>query len=335
MALGTPESIVASPPKATHSFTPPLQDLLWLNVYSRRPLLDAHWKALLYVVESRGGQDLPSMEFHNYQIHVADAIQASLKLSAPSLPLCQRYRELRKIENRHNAFGVAGIEISFEAFGKSISLPECALSPNVIEALVDLYAYTTLLDQYCREAHDDHNLARLGLHRVLVQLQLMSALFPTENGDLDQPSSDNRLGAVIKSAALLFALAVTFPVSNPEPVQIVVGRLKAALENVGIKASTSDSHQDIYTWACILGALGASDVPQKEWFASQLANQEFERSRRTAGLSQCSSWDEIYQVLARFLWLDLACNTAAHKVWLQVQEMVTIRLNQSRILETT
>jgi hypothetical protein len=334
MALGTPESVVASPPKPTHSFTPPLRDLLWLNVYSRHPLIEAHWKALLYVVESRGGQDMPSMEFHNYQIHVADAIQASLKLSAPSLPLCQRFRELREIENRNNAFGVVGVEIAFEAFGKAISLPEFALPASVIEALIDIYAYTALLGHHSEEVYKSHNLAKLGLHRVLIQLQLMSALFSTDDSATEaQPPPTVCFAEVIKSAALLFALAVTFPVSNPEPVEVVVGRLKAALENVGDDASISNAHQDIYVWACMLGALGASDAPQKDWFVSQLALQELERTGRTPGASQCSSWDEVYQVFARFLWLDMACNTAAQELWLQVQEKMTTRLNSSRIPE--
>lgn len=332
ISLATPETTIITPPPPEHLFRPPLQNLLWLNIYSRNAFAEEHWRALLVVVAGRGGQDAPNMAGFNFKVHSSDTIRASINLCAPTLPLCQQYKSLREIEHRGNMFGQPQMQVSSETTPDAFSALRDTVDTRLVDALLDIKAYTKLLELCCTQEREAMcNLTQLGLHRNIVQHGLLSACFGSvDDINRNEESSDKGITSivsVIKWASICFAITVTFPIANQRPLRQALNRLRVAVAADRTSGSLGRINaQDLLHWACMIGALGSAETSLRPWFVENLAALEMEWLDSHPYQATRRSWADVRSIVHKFLWLDLACDDGGGEIWSRVEEKVEMRL---------
>ncbi|RGP62652.1 hypothetical protein FSPOR_9232 [Fusarium sporotrichioides] len=312
------------------AFDPPLAELSWIHVYGRRLHIDAHARALIRIVDLKGGiHNLRSLDFQA-SFNYMDLTRASQRLIRPRLPISKLYGRVKETHDRRKVFGYA-TDFSPGLYAEETTnnlnrLSELGLAATLEEVVYDLRVWVKVIEAYHFGLLTNPDSSLLTAHRDLIQQRLLSTL-PEEADVIDitalNEASDARnqaaewINELIQTALLIFSLGVTFPIPYAPPYHRLSKRLKARLEQCMEEAFELQLF-DVLTWLGMLGVLCSEQVGNnlRVWFISFLSTVE---TKRIGGGVTRDWFIVVKQSLEPFLWSTVSCDAAAEVAWKEVQ----------------
>jgi len=173
-----------------------------------------------------------------------------------------------------------------------------------------LGAITLAINHYLQGKPAGLTLGQIIRTRTAIEQRLL--LLPSaEELDIEWPSNTD-IYECCRLTAIIFSVAVIFPIPNTYDVlQTLVQKLKAAIKSSRIDSEHSGC-SEIFLWVLVIGGIAALDKPERSWFVSQLA-RVVERLK--------IDWRGVEDILESFLWLEFACNTGGHELWVEVMDL--------------
>lgn len=314
------------------AFDPPLAELSWIHVFGSRLLIDSHAKALMNMVDLKGG--IHNVKYAGFQasFNYMDLVRATQKLVKPHLPVSQLYSRVKETHDRAKFFGYASDFVEHSPFEESSviidSLSVLGLAEDVREVICDMRVWVKVIEAYHHSALTNPDLSLLAAHRDLIQQRLLATLPDGYDGkkpmQMDasgstETTADQWINEISQTALLIFSLGVTCPISYAPPYHHAAQRLQAQLILYKERATHLGLY-DLLTWLGILGLLCTEQVGSglREWFVGFLSMVE--RKRGVTG--DARDWDLVKkESLELILWSSVACDTAANTAWRDVQEV--------------
>jgi hypothetical protein len=115
-------------------------------------------------------------------------------------------------------------------------------------------------------------------------------------------------------ATYIYALLITFPFSaNMAPFDDLTALLR---NEVSVLDTLDLCIEDIklLVWVLVMGAVAAIDTVERIWFVSML--------RQVVGAVEIGSWEEMRDLLGRFLWLGSTSDVDGRVLWGEVEACV-------------
>ncbi|KAM0544511.1 hypothetical protein ACHAPJ_011805 [Fusarium lateritium] len=315
----------------TRAFNPPLAELSWIHAYGCRALVETHAKALMRLVDMKGG--VHSLRTPGFQasFNYLDLVRATQKLAKPHLPICQLYGQIKQDHDRAQFFGhiadFAG-ESSFRDCSAQINtLSEFGLSEEINQVMCDMRIWVRVIEAYHHETLSNPDSSLLAAHRDLIQQRLLGTLPSRYNDEEDTTTDqtgeleggiDTSINKLVQTALMIFSLGVTFPITYAAPYHQAAERLKSGMERCMQQLMNLELH-DLLIWLSMLGVLCTEQVADdlRAWYIDILASVE---QTRTSNIVS-RDWHQIKQEsLDPFLWSSVACDNAAELAWDQVQQ---------------
>ncbi|WZH46907.1 hypothetical protein QYS62_008030 [Fusarium acuminatum] len=318
------------------AFDPPLAELSWIHVFGSRLHIDAHAKALMRLVDLKGGIHNLKVAGFQASYNYMDLTRASQRLIKPHLPISRIYNRVKETHDRAKFFGYA------EYFAHKSDLEDSSghiriltgfgLSDELKEVIYDMRTWVEVIEAYqCRSLRaSDHSL--LAAHRDLIQQRLIATL-PEEHSGVTfitaEETEDGQDGInlwidkLVQTALLIFSLGVTFPITYAPPYRRLAARLQTQIELH--RAHAIDlGLSDFLIWLGLLGGLCAEQVGdgRREWYLQHLITIEEKRT----STRKSRDWETVRQEsLEPFLWSTISCDTAAKVIWGEVQAQMQKR----------
>lgn len=324
------------------AFDPPLAELSWIHVFGSRLHIDTHAKALMRLVDLKGGIHNLKVAGFQASYNYMDLTRGSQRLIKPHLPVSHIYNRVKVTHDRAKFFGYAANfaqESDLEDSSVHIRiLSGLGLSPELREVMYDMRTWVKIIEAhqcgYLRAS--DHSL--LAAHRDLIQQRLLATLPEEHDGAMiimaeekedGQDEIISWINKLVQTALLIFSLGVTFPITYAPPYHRLAKRLRHQIEHH--RAHAIDlGLSDFLIWLGMLGVLCAEQVGdgQREWYLQHLITIEEKRT----STRKFRDWEMVRQEsLEPFLWSTISCDTAAKVIWGEVQERMQKR---SRSWET-
>ncbi|KAF5610110.1 uncharacterized protein FSUBG_3342 [Fusarium subglutinans] len=315
------------------AFDPPLAELSWIHVFVSRLLIDSHAKALMNLVDLKGG--IHNVKYAGFQasFNYMDLVRATQKLVKPQLPVSQLYGRVKETHDRTKFFGYASDFVEHSPFGESSAtlnrLIVIGLEEDVREVICDMRVWVKVIEAYHHNALTNPDLSLLAAHRDLIQQRLLATLpdgydgkKPVQRDASRSPetTADHWINEILQTALLIFSLGVTCPISYAPPYHYAAQRLQAQLILYKERAVYLGL-SDLLIWLGMLGILCTEQVGSglREWFVGFL--DRVEQKRRVA--EGARDWDEVRkESLEPILWSYVACDTAAERAWRDVRGVV-------------
>ncbi|KAF4945634.1 hypothetical protein FGADI_11756 [Fusarium gaditjirri] len=314
------------------AFDPPLAELSWIHVFGSRLLIDSHAKALMKLVDLKGG--IHNVKYAGFQasFNYMDLVRATQKLVKPHLPVSQLYGRVKETHDRNKFFGYASDFTEHSPSGESSAILDrlsvLGLAKDVREVIFDMRIWTKVIEAYHNSTLKNPDLSLLAAHRDLIQQRLLATL--PEGYDVQKPvqidasgssetTPDHWINEIIQTALLIFSLGVTYPISYAPPYHHAAQRLQAQLI-LCEEPATSLGLSDLLIWLGMLGLLCGEQVGSglREWFVEFLST--LERKRKITG--ETRHWELVKkESLEPMLWSFVACDTAAEMAWHDVQKV--------------
>ncbi|KAF9777138.1 hypothetical protein IL306_004593 [Fusarium sp. DS 682] len=254
------------------AFDPPLAELSWIHVFGSRLLIDTHAKALMELVDLKGG--IHTVKYAGFQasFNYMDLVRATQNLVKPHLPVSQLYGRVKETHNRAMFFGHASDFAGSAIFGVSFEeidkLSELGLAEDIRDVILDMRTWIRVIEAYHHRTLTDPDLSLLAAHRDLIQQRLLATLPQGYDGKkplgteriLDQHNNLNSwINEIIQTALLIFSIGVTCPITYAPPYHHAARRLQAQLERY--KQRTNDLRlSDFLIWLGMLGVLCTEQV---------------------------------------------------------------------------
>jgi hypothetical protein len=202
---------------------------------------------------------------------------------------------------------------SARILGKSFRrLPECGLTDTLLEVLDGMEATTRAINHYLQGAHGGLTLGQIVRTRTGIQKHLL--LLPAGkdlNLSPDTPSLQPNLYECCRLAAMIFGVAVIYPLPNTYDIlQVLVRDLSASLEVTDIESNSTDFF-GLLLWIYVLGGIAALEKPERSWFVSNLALLS-----HIGGFKLV--WEDAEDIVRTFLWLESACSPGGRQLWDEV-----------------
>ncbi|KAJ9624353.1 hypothetical protein H2204_010806 [Knufia peltigerae] len=282
-------------------FDPPLRSLGWLDYFSHFRWAEAHVSALRRLVFARGDLDVITTPGIAEQVQSTDILQASLGLKKPNFALCQLYRHVllhqvsvvRPPRERASVF-----------FPEGAGQDDDDDNEEIKDLLLDMKMYCRLLDtgsgNPATSSSSSSSSWETHVYRNLIQYRLL--LLPESTGHTE----------LCRLAILIFAYGVIYPLARPEPLKVLIGRLRRRLESDEARVSTCTSKRtEFLLWVAVMGAMGAghSNADDEAFFISLV--------RTILMHLQIPSLVSLKAVMMEFLWLGPACDQGALELWTQ------------------
>ncbi|KAF4440998.1 hypothetical protein FACUT_3027 [Fusarium acutatum] len=312
------------------AFDPPLAELSWIHVFGSRLLIDSHAKALMNLVDLKGG--IHNVKYAGFQasFNYMDLVRATQNLVKPHLPVSQLYGRVKETRDRAKFFGYAHDFVNHSPLDESSHiinrLSVLGLSDDIREVVCDMRIWVKVIEAYHHGALTNPDLSLLAAHRDLIQQRLLATLpdgydgkKPVQIDASSEATPDHWINEIIQTALLIFSLGVTCPISYAPPYHHAVQRLRAQLVLYKERA-THLGLSDLLTWLGMLGLLCTEQVGSGlgEWFVGFL--NMIEQKRRVSG--DARGWDTVKkESLEPIMWSSVACDTAAERAWHDVQEL--------------
>ena len=142
----------------------------------------------------------------------------------------------------------------------------------MLQVLDSIGGFTLAVGHYLRGKPFGLKLGAIARARIAVQQKLL--LLQTAD-ELNIPSSSTKpkpnIYECCRLTALIYGVGVVFPVPNSHSVlQELVRRLMVAIGVLDIR-SFGVELGGVLLWMLVLGGIAALDIPERHWFASQLA----------------------------------------------------------------
>lgn len=312
------------------AFDPPLAELSWIHVYGRRLHIDAHARALIRIVDLKGGiHSLKSLDFQA-SFNYMDLTRASQKLARPCLPVSRLYGRVKETHDRRKLYGYAADLASRSCVEETehlSKLRELGLSADLDEVMLDMRVWVKVIEGYHFGLLTTPDTSLLTAHRDLIQQRLLATL-PEEDSIPDisvlEESEDARgeaaewINELIQTALLIFSLGVTFPIPYALPYHRLAKGLRTQLER-RMEEALELKLFDLLIWVGVLGMLCSEQVGNdlRAWFISFLGTVETKR----VGDGARREWSTVIkESLEPFLWSTVSCDAAAEVAWKEVQE---------------
>ncbi|KAF5252871.1 hypothetical protein FANTH_2195 [Fusarium anthophilum] len=312
------------------AFDPPLAELSWIHVFGSRLLIDSHAKALMNLVDLKGG--IHNVKYAGFQasFNYMDLVRATQKLVKPQLPVSQLYGRVKETHDRAKFFGYASDFVEHSPFGESSAtlnrLTVIGLAEDVREVICDMRVWVKVIEAYHHNALTNPDLSLLAAHRDLIQQRLLATLpdgydgkKPVQRDASRSPetTADQWINEILQTALLIFSLGVTCPISYAPPYHYAAQRLQAQLILYKERALYLEL-SDLLIWLGMLGILCTEQVGSglREWFVGFLGRVE---QKRTVA-EDAREWDEVREEsLEPIMWSSVACDTAAERAWRDVR----------------
>ncbi|SPJ75996.1 uncharacterized protein FTOL_05727 [Fusarium torulosum] len=318
------------------AFDPPLAKLSWIHVFGSRLHIDTHAKALMRLVDLKGGIHNLKVAGFQASYNYMDLTRATQRLIKPHLPVSRIYSRVITTHDRAKIFGYASYfahESDHEdSSGYIHTLRGLGLSDELREVMFDMKTWVKIIEAYQCGYLRISDPSLLTAHRDLIQQRLLATLpeehdgatiiMPEENED-DQDKLKSWINELVQTALLIFSLGVTFPITYAPPYHRLAKRLQNQIERH--RAHVIDlGLSDFLIWLGLLGALCAEQVDdeRRKWYIQYLITTEEKR----ASTPKSRDWEMVRQEsLEPFLWSTTSCDTAAKVVWGEVQEKMQKR----------
>lgn len=184
-------------------------------------------------------------------------------------------------------------------------LRDYGITDSMLQVLDSMGAYTLAITYYLQGKPFSLGLGEINRTRLAVQHRLV--LLPASEELSTVPSSKPNIYECCRLAALIFGVAVVYPIPNPHNVLLeLVRRLKTAIECLDIGTFRTNL-SGVLVWMLVLGGIAASDKPERPWFVSQLA--------LIVRRLDIIEWNSIEDTLESFLWLESACGQGGRELW--------------------
>ncbi|KAF4341967.1 hypothetical protein FBEOM_4133 [Fusarium beomiforme] len=313
------------------AFNPPLAELSWIHVFGSRLLIDSHAKALMNLVDLKGG--IHSVRYAGFQasFNYMDLVRATQNLVKPHLPVSQLYGRVKETHNRAMFFGHASdfdgrdtLRVSSDEIDK---LRELGLTEDIREVILDMRTWVRVIEAYHHGALTNPDLSLLAAHRDLIQQRLLATLpagydgkkpLGTDHIHHEQDNTNGWINEIIQTALLIFSLGVTCPITYAPPYRHASRRLQAQL-NRYMQRALSLGLFDFLTWLGMLGVLCTEQVggDLRSWYIRFLATIEQRRVLKRG----TRDWYLVNQEsLIPFLWSAVSCDAAAKVAWSEAQQ---------------
>ncbi|KAI1012075.1 hypothetical protein LB503_004620 [Fusarium chuoi] len=314
------------------AFDPPLSQLSWIHVFGSRLLIDPHAKALMNLVDLKGG--IHKVKYAGFQasFNYMDLVRATQMLVKPHLPVSQLYGRVKETHDRTKFFGYASDFLNYSPVDESSymidRLDVLGLSDDIWEVVYDMRIWVKVIEAYHHKALTNPDLSLLAAHRDLIQQRLLATLPNGYDGkkpvqiDLSrspETTADHWINEIIQTALLIFSLGVTCPISYAPPYHHAAQRLQAQLILYKDRATQLGLY-DLLIWLGILGIICTEQVGSqlRNWFAGFLGLVE--QKRGVAGDTR--DWYLVKkESLEPLLWSSVACDTTAERAWHDVQDV--------------
>jgi hypothetical protein len=181
----------------------------------------------------------------------------------------------------------------------------------MLQALDSMGAYALAVGHYLQGRPFSLSSGELNRARLAVQHRLVSV--PPEEDLIVVPSSSSdsepNIYEYVRLTALIFGVAVVYPIPNPHNVLVeLVRRLKIAIEGLGREIGDFAMElSGVLLWILVLGGIASSDKPERPWFVSQLVF--------IVRKLHIMDWDGVEDILESFLWLESACGKGRRELW--------------------
>ncbi|KAF5713923.1 hypothetical protein FGLOB1_3723 [Fusarium globosum] len=315
---------------AKKAFDPPLAELSWIHVFGSRLLIDSHARALMNLVDLKGG--IHNVKYAGFQasFNYMDLVRATQMLVKPHLPVSQLYGRVKETRERAKFFGYASdfsIHSPIDEGSHIIDrLNVLGLSVDIREVIYDMRIWVKVIEAYHHNTLTNPDLSLLAAHRDLIQQRLLATLPDGYDGkkleQIDTPSTttaDHWINEIIQTALLIFSLGVTCPISYAPPYHHAAQRLQAQLILYKDRA-THLGLSDLLIWLGMLGILCTEQVGSqlREWFVGFLGLVE--QKHGLAG--DIRDWDMVKkESLVPILWSSVACDATAGRAWRDVKDV--------------
>jgi len=193
---------------------------------------------------------------------------------------------------------------------------DLGLTEELAVVLVAMRRYGDSVQSFVDGVPQEVNLAVFCDKRNLLQWSLLSI---PSGKDLPESSQPRPIYEATRLAMMIYSLAVIFPLPpQTSPIPILVGELRTALQNPGLRSSWLSTHQArrLLIWILFVGGIAARDVPEdRSWFISVLRGL-------TAKENRVIKFEDLKRdVLSRILWLDQSCDNAGRLFWAEILDL--------------
>ncbi|KAL2070240.1 hypothetical protein VTL71DRAFT_13266 [Oculimacula yallundae] len=278
----------------------------WLNIFGTCRHDPKHLEAVTELMTLKGG--LESLEQYGLsEIFVAGGVISSTRSLTKPHPPPMKSAELRFkcFINWATSFPRPPILVISSAFVKYL---EYGISHDMVSTFNSVGAMTQAIRYYVDGEPDSLELGLIAQTRVDVQQLLLSLPRATDTPDALYAS----IYETCRLTGLIYGIAVILPVPNSYPLfQELVQRLQAALELAQIEGY-GDVLGDLHLWNLVMGGIAASDKPERCRYVERLA--AYGRTIRMC------DWNEVANIMERFLWLDSACEPGGRKLWAEAMD---------------
>jgi hypothetical protein len=205
------------------------------------------------------------------------------------------------------------------------SMKEYGITESMLQVLDLIGAFTLVVDCHLQGKPFGLKLGAIGRTRTAVQQRLL--LLPTAE-ELSMPWSLSKpkpnIYECCRLTALIYSIAVVFPVPNSHSVLQELGR--RFMIEIGVLDIKTFGIElgGVLLWMLVLGGIAALDTPERHWFASQLA--------WIVRRLDIDDWEGVEDILGSFLWLDSACSQGGRLLWsesMAASYSVPLRLSTS------
>ena len=289
----------------------PLKSLQLLDLYGGMINTETtHEQGLGRMIELRGGVSQMKMPGLAQMLSYAETIHASRRLSKPRLPFQPTFnddhdtllRSLRRKDRRLQSLGKG-----FNVLG--ILLPNTD-TQAIQFAFQRLALYTLAVEDYITGSPFGQSLVVLADQRNMCQHSLLS-LVPKPGDD-----SEHELVHACRSAATVYSLLCVYPISAASFSELALAIKKTlsarAFEKIRREAP------ELVVWIVVMGAIAAIGSEHRVWFVAVLD--------RCLSRLKIGSWDDLKELLEKFLWLSATNDADGYDLWLEVEDSNPFKL---------
>lgn len=173
---------------------------------------------------------------------------------------------------------------------------------DLCKIFADLSRYTLAIDDFVMGRPEALSLRNLANERNSTQHNLMSK-YP------DQSSEEFYSSCWL--AAAIYSLISVFPMAQwNAPFAILSQRLKVHMSSTTVQERWNEVPL-LMLWITTMGAIGASDLPERTWYISVL--------ERLVHRLNMKSWEDVKVELEKLLWYDSISSPDGYMIWKEIK----------------
>ncbi|KAE9373670.1 hypothetical protein N431DRAFT_465948 [Stipitochalara longipes BDJ] len=323
-------------------FNSPLRRAQWINVYGHIKYIEEHRKAVLDLLNLRGGLETLQLPGLAETIVGGDIMSAMNSFTHPILPVLrshETYIAAVKVwaSNQHAPSSTSEPLLLASAFW---NLQQYGITAELLSVLDAMGALTLAIRHYLLRAPGSLTLGQIARTRTAVQKRLLlvpsseelnTSTHPKADSETDGGKVNVEIYECCRLAAMIFNVAVIAPIPDTYDVlQIYVSHLKSTLLCSGllVQMSTfrrgSSDLQGFLLWVLVMGGIASLEKEEREWFVQQL-----KEVKEMTGMQ----WEEVREGMERYLWDESACGEGGKELWGEIEVLGGKYTNEESVSE--